>query len=217
MTHSSVPPQPVSRRQRRKEARPAEILDAALEVFSAKGFAAARPAEIAARAGISKGTLYLYFPSKEEMFKAMVRQTVLPNVGQLEVWAKGFEGTAAEMFCGLLARIARIFSTSAIGRMPKIIISEATAFPDLAQFWVTEVVERAFALMRGILDRGVAAGEFSPVRAESVIVLFSPMLMLAIWNHSIGPAVGRQLDPEMIAAEASRFLLDGIRVREDEG
>ncbi|CCG40784.1 TetR/AcrR family transcriptional regulator [Magnetospirillum molischianum] len=222
MTQASAPSHPVSpgfvsRRRRRKDARPAEILDAALEVFSAKGFAAARPDEIAARAGISKGTLYLYFPSKEELFKAMVRQTVLPNVGELEEWAKGFDGSAAEMFRGLLARIARIFTTSAIGRMPKIIISEATAFPDLAQFWVTEVVERAFAIMRGILDRGVAAGDFSPIRVEAVIVLFSPLLMLAVWNHSIGPAVGRSLDPDLIADEAARILLDGLRVREGVG
>jgi len=210
---SAVPP----RRRRRKEARPGEILDAALDVFSAKGFSAARPDEIAARAGISKGTLYLYFPSKEELFKAMVRQTVLPNVGEMERWAAEFDGSATEMFQGLLARIARLFSTHRVGRMPKIIISEATAFPELAQFWIGEVVERAFAVMRSILDRGVAAGEFTPVRAEAVIVLFSPMLMLALWNQSIGPAVGRPLDPEMIAAEAARFLLDGIRVREGEG
>lgn len=220
MTHASTPVCPDSsatkpRRQRRKEARPGEILDAALEVFSAKGFSAARPDEIAALAGISKGTLYLYFPSKEELFKAMVRQTVLPNVGEMERWAAAFDGSATEMFQGLLARIARLFSTHRVGRMPKIIISEATAFPELAQFWIGEVVERAFAVMRSILDRGVAAGEFTPVRAEAVIVLFSPMLMLALWNQSIGPAVGRPLDPEMIAAEAARFLLDGIRVREE--
>jgi len=210
-------PESQPRRRRRKEARPAEILEAALDVFSAKGFAAARPDEIAARAGISKGTLYLYFPSKAELFKAMVRQTVLPNVGEMERWASTFEGSATEMFQGLFARLARLFSTQTVGRMPKIIISEATAFPELAQFWISEVVERAFAVMRSILDRGVAAGEFTPVRAEAVIVLFSPMLMLAVWNHSIGLAVGRPLDPDMIAAEAARFLLDGIRVREGEG
>ena len=201
--------------RRRKEARPQEILDAALEVFAAKGFAAARLDEVAARAGVSKGTLYLYFPSKAELFKAVVRQTVAPNIGGLESLVAEFPGSSAALFRALLLRAAERMATTTLGRLPRIIIAEATQFPDLAAFWATEVVDRAQALLRRVVERGVAAGEFSPVAAEATIVLISPILMLTLWNSSLGPATGRTLDPSLVAAEAARLLLDGLRVREE--
>lgn len=202
-------------RARRKDARPGEIIEAALDVFIAKGFSATRLDEVAARAGVSKGTLYLYFPSKEELFKAMVRQTVLPSVGQFEAMVDAHQGTAAELFTELLSNAAQVFGASKVGRIPKIVIAEAGTFPDLARFWVSEVVERGLGLLRRVLARGVEAGEFTPVQSDAAMVVFAPILMLAMWNSALGPAVGRLLDPAQIAAEASRILLDGIRVRKE--
>lgn len=203
-------------RRRRKDARPGEIIAAALEVFTARGFAATRLDEIAARAGVSKGTLYLYFPNKEELFKAMVRQTVLPNVGAFEALVDAHRGSAADLLAELLARAAQVFGASKVGRIPKIVVAEAGTFPDLARFWVEEVVERGLALMRRVLARGIEAGEFTPVQTDGVMVLFAPMLLLAMWNSALGPAVGRLLDPALIAGEASRLLLDGLKVRKEE-
>lgn len=204
-------------RRRRKDARPAEILDAALEVFTAKGFAATRLDEVAARAGVSKGTLYLYFSSKEELFKAMVRQTVLPGVGALEDLVATHPGPAAALFTELLTRVAHLFGATKVGRIPKIVIAEAGTFPDLARFWVGEVVERGIGVLRRVLARGIATGEFTPVQSEAVLVLFAPMLLLALWNNALGPAVGRLLDPDLIGAEAARILLHGLKTRKDEG
>jgi len=215
MTQPAAAPLPRPPRRRRKEARPDEILDAALDLFAAKGFAATRPDEIAARAGIAKGTLYLYFPSKDALFQAVVRRTVGANLGTFEAWVDGFEGASADLLRDLLARIARLFSTTAVGRMPRLVIAEATAFPDLARFWAAEVVSRGLALVERVVARGVARGEFAPDAAGAAFVVVAPLLMMTIWNTSIGPAAGRMLDPEQIAAQAARMLLDGLRRRED--
>ena len=91
-----------TRRRRRKEARPEEILSAALESFAERGFAATRIEDVAARAGISKGTLYLYFDGKEELFKAVVRQALLPNLARIESLAETFEGPSAVLLERLL-------------------------------------------------------------------------------------------------------------------
>lgn len=208
-TNGKAPP------RRRKEARPGEIVAAALEIFTDKGFAATRLSEVAARAGVSKGTLYLYFSSKEDLFKTMVREAVLPDIGGLEAWVAAYPGSSAELLRHFILRVARIFSSGPVGRIPKIIIAEAGTFPDLAQFWVTEFVERGQALMRRILERGQASGEFTASQAETVLVLFAPILLLTLWNNAIGPAVGRMLDPGRLADEAARILLDGLRLRDE--
>ena len=165
--------------------------------------------------GVSKGTLYLYFSSKEELFKAVVRQTVLPNLGSLEALVASYQGTTADLFRDLLIRATEEISATKVGLLPKLIIAEAGAFPDVARFWVTEVVERGQGLLRRVVARGVASGEFTPVQSDAMIVLFAPVVLLTLWNAAIGPAVGRMLDPAIIASEAARILLDGLNVRKE--
>ncbi len=133
-------------RRRRKEARPEEILSAALESFAARGFAATRIEDVAARAGISKGTLYLYFDGKEELFKAVVRQALLPNLARIEALAATFEGPSALLLERLLATIAGVIN-SRVGAIPKLVIAEAGNFPDLARFYLAEVVQRGLGLI----------------------------------------------------------------------
>ncbi len=202
-------------RRRRKEARPGELLDAALTVFSEKGYAAARLDEVAARAGVSKGTIYLYFSGKEELFKAMVRAIVLPNLAGLTDLVDKHQGPASALLAEVLRRLGDLISTHKAGRIPKIVIAEAGTFPELARFWVAEVVERGRALITAILDRGVASGEFSPQGAEAALVVISPLLMLALWNTALGPAVGRSLDGAAVARQAAEIVLNGLRCREE--
>src|SRR6476661_28760 len=87
---------------RRKEARPQEILEAALSVFAEKGFAAARMDDVARHAGVTKGTIYLYFPSKEELFKSLVREAIGGTLAQVTAYADAFNGSARELLISVL-------------------------------------------------------------------------------------------------------------------
>lgn len=171
--------------RRRKEARPREIVDAALTVFGERGFAAARLDDVAARAGVSKGTLYLYFPNKEELFKAVVRQAILPNLEVAERLLAGAQGPSFAVLETLLTLFAARVLKSRAGAIPKLIIAEAGNFPDLARFYHDEVIRRAFALLAAVLERGVARGEFRPVDVDSTVrLIVAPMLMSALWRSS---------------------------------
>src|SRR3954471_19038025 len=139
-------------RQRRKEARPQELLEAALELFVEKGFAATRSEEVAARAGVSKGTLFLYFPSKEELFKAVVRENISGRFQEWNQEFENFEGSSADMvrYC-MKVWWERVGATPASG-ITKLMISEARNFPDIAAFYQQEVIGPGQALIRRILQ-----------------------------------------------------------------
>lgn len=188
--------------RRRKEARPQEIVDAALEVFSERGFAAARLDDVAARAGVSKGTLYLYFPNKEELFKAVVRAAIIPNIEMAErLLAENRDSSFAILEKLLVIMATRILRTKA-GAIPKLIIAEAGNFPDLARFYYDEVIRRAFALLSAVLARGVESGEFRPLDIDSTVrLIVAPMLMSALWRSSFEALEGRPLDvPALLRA-----------------
>ncbi|WP_448205758.1 TetR family transcriptional regulator [Azospirillum sp. sgz302134] len=181
--------------RRRKDARPQEIVDAALDVFGERGFAAARLDDVAARAGVSKGTLYLYFPNKEELFKAVVRAAILPNLELAERRLAEARGASFPILEALLTIMAeRILRTKA-GAIPKLIIAEAGNFPDLARFYYDEVIRRAFALVSAVLARGVESGEFRPVDIDATVrLVVAPMLMSALWRSTFEALEGRPLD-----------------------
>lgn len=188
--------------RRRKEARPQEIVEAALAVFSERGFAAARLDDVAARAGVSKGTLYLYFPNKEELFKAVVRAAIVPNIALAERLLEENRDSSFVILEKLLTIMAtRILRTKA-GAIPKLIIAEAGNFPDLARFYYDEVIRRAFALLSAVLARGVESGEFRPLDIDSTVrLIVAPMLMSALWRSSFEALEGRPLDvPALLRA-----------------
>src|SRR3569832_1842900 len=164
------------KRERRKEARPGELLDAALDLFVEKGFAAARAEEVAARAGVSKGTLFLYFPSKEELFKAVVRENISGRFAEWNEEFEAFDGTTADMvrYC-FKVWWERIGSTRASG-ITKLILSEAHNFPDIAAFYHQEVIAPADELIRRILMRGIDSGEFHAADVDyAQFTLIAPM------------------------------------------
>lgn len=202
-----------ARRSRRKEARPGELLAAALDLFVEKGFAATRVEEVAQRAGVSKGTLFLYFPSKEELFKAVVRENISGRFTEWNNEFDRFEGSTQEMlrYC-LFNWWERIGSTKASG-IPKLMMSEAQNFPELASFYQHEVMQPGNTLIERILKRGVARGEFRPMDVTyGVYLVLAPMLFLALWKHSLGPCCGEhaQLDPHQYLAAQLDMLTHGF-------
>ena len=166
--------------QRRKEARPGEIVAAALEVFVEHGFAAAKLADVARRAGVTKGTLYLYFDSKEALFKAVVRETIVPVIAQGEALARSFTGSARELLERLVREYWRLVGETALAGIPKLMMAEAATFPELTRFYYEEVVTRGHRLMAGVIERGIENGEFRPVDVKVAAKLAMSPLMHAV-------------------------------------
>ena len=208
-----------AKRERRKEARPGELLDAALALFVEKGFAATRAEEVAARAGVSKGTLFLYFPSKEELFKAVVRENI---AGRFAEWNTEFESldTSAADTLRFFMRMwwERVGATPASG-ITKLMISEAGTFPELTAFYQQEVVVPGQALIRRILQRGIDRGEFSvPDLDHAVFSVVAPMIFLIMSKHSLGACMpnDRAFDPERYVAAQAETLLHGLNRRAED-
>ena len=197
--------------QRRKDERPGEILNAALDVFAARGFAAAKLDEVAARAGVSKGTLYLYFESKEELFRSVVRGLLLPNVAMAERRIAEHEGSAAELLRALVTTFGRTIAESKLGAIPKLVIAEATNFPDLARFYYEEVIKRGMRAIGGLLQRGAAAGEFRPITPEQFLpLLMGPLLILVVWKHGFEKVGIPPLPLEAVLNEHANSLLRAL-------
>lgn len=205
------------KRERRKDARPSELMEAALSLFVEKGFAATRVEEVAQRAGVSKGTLFLYFPSKVDLFKAVVRENI---VGRFDEWNQAFDqfqGSTADMVrYGMLQWWERIGATQASG-ITKLVISEARMFPEIADFYRIEVIEPGSALIRRILQRGVTRGEFRAIDIDQAIhSIVAPMIFIILWKHGMGPccqqAGGTAMDPLAFIHCQADILLNGLAV-----
>ena len=204
-------------RQRRKEARPQELLDAALAVFVEKGFAAARTEEVAQLAGVSKGTLYLYYPSKEELFKAVVRQNLGSLIAQGEELASNFKGSSSELLSFLLHTWWQRLGTTPAAGIHKIVLSEVRNFPELAQFYTDEVIVPADRLFCGCVQRGIERGEFRPMPLHEVAhALMAPVIFMAIHRHSFGCCPvhgGVEVDPAAVLNTHLDLVLRGLEVR----
>ncbi len=169
--------------QRRKEARIPEILDAALACFAEKGFAATRMEDIASRAGISKGTVYLYFESKQAVFKALARQSIGAQLEGVLAHVAGSQDTSAELLRFVIGAIAHFAITSDRVILGKVLLAEAGNFPELAEFWRREIIDRGLEVFQTIIRRGVASGEFRDVPPEHAARLcIAPILVLVLWR-----------------------------------
>lgn len=203
-------------RQRRKEARPQELLDAALALFVEKGFAATRSEEVARSAGVSKGTLYLYYPSKEELFKAVVRQNLSALIAEGEELVDRHEGSTSALLVLLMTTWwQRLGNTPAAG-IHKVVLSEVRNFPELAQFYTDEVILPADRLFSRTVQRGIDRGEFRPLPLHEVShALMAPMIFQALHRHSFGacPVQGVEFDPASMLQTQLDLLLRGLEVR----
>ena len=201
------------KRERRKEARPGELLDAALDLFVEKGFAATRSEEVAVRAGVSKGTLFLYFPSKEELFKAVVRENMVRHQTEGAEEIARFEGPTAELLQYLMLEWWRRYGATKASGISKLVMSEASNFPDLARFFQDEVVTPGHAMIRSVLQRGVDRGEFRAVDLDlTVHSVLAPLLFLVTWKHSMAPCCPstQQIEPETFIRHHTDLLVRGL-------
>lgn len=172
--------------QRRKAERPGEIIDAALELFVAKGYMATRLDEVAQRAGVSKGTLYLYFENKEAMFKAVVETLVLPEIERTEQQIGLFDGSASELIRQLIKHWWNAVGESRLSGLPKLIMAEANNFPELASFFVEHVIGRVRRVIAQVISRGIEAGEFRPCDPEyAARLLLAPLVYATIYQQSL--------------------------------
>jgi AcrR family transcriptional regulator len=212
---STLPPIALhSPRQRRKQARPQELLDAALALFAEKGFAAARSEEVAARAGVSKGTLYLYYPSKEELLKAVIQQRLSVEITAVAAQVDSFEGPASVLLSDLLTDWWKRVYDSPASAVFKLVITEVRNFPELADYWRLEVVEPGQELIGRIIARGIRSGEFRPVDLPAAVLsLIFPMVMLCVHKHSFGACatVQQLVDPHTFIDQHVDLVLGGLR------
>ena len=194
---------------RRKEARPQEIVAAAMDVFAERGFAAARLEEVASRAGVSKGTLYLYFPSKDELFKAVIRAAILPNLQQAEALVAAAGGPCFPVLERLLRMVARLIATTRMAVIPRLVIAEAGNFPELAAFYHREVIRRGFGVLAALLRRGIDSGEFRPVEVDPTVrLIVAPLLMSAVWRTSFDGVDG---EPPLDVTALMEIHIDNLR------
>lgn len=203
------------KRERRKQDRPGELLEAALDLFVEKGFAATRSEEVALRAGVSKGTLFLYFPSKEELFKAVVMENVARPVAEGIVEAENFPGTSSELLTWMMLEWWRRYGATKASGISKLMMSEAGNFPELAEFFRHNVIQPAQALVRLVLQRGIDRGEFRAVDVDNTIYsVMAPLIFLVMEKHSTGACSGAQpsIHPEKFINHHADLLVRGMAV-----
>jgi AcrR family transcriptional regulator len=197
--------------QRRAEDRPREICAAALELFAEKGFAAAKLDEIAKRAGVSKGTLYLYFEDKAELFRAVIRDTVAPRVAAVREMADKAELPFAQIVPLFLANFAEMTTRLPVGAVAKIVIGESRNFPDLAKIWHDQVASGALSALESLIRRAQDRGEVRPGDARLMAFsLMGPMLMGVLWRETLQPAGGEPLDLAALARQHGETVLNGL-------
>lgn len=202
-------------RTRRKEARPSELTAAALDLFVEKGFAATRLDDVAARAGVSKGTLYLYFDSKEALFKSVIEEGIVPALAAAEQRLAGFQGPSADLLQSLLLGWWQQIGGTPLAGVIKLIISESRNFPEVAQYYHDNVIQRGRSLLRAALQRGMDASEFRKMDVDSCIdVIIAPLLMLVVWRHSFC-FCGNDIEPQEYLNTHFDLLIHGLLAGKD--
>lgn len=196
---------------RRKEARPAEIIAAALHLFDEKGYAATRLDDVALRAGVSKGTIYLYFDSKEALFNAVVREGLVAALSGWEVRLANDAGNSSNLLGELVLDFSRMFGSDQAGAVLKLALSEAGNFPDIAHTYHDCVIVPGIDLLRKIVMRGMSRREFRSVNPEiAAHIILAPLLMRVIWEHSFSCG-GSVVPTERYLAEYLDLILEGLQ------
>jgi AcrR family transcriptional regulator len=192
----AVNPKNEPRWTRRKHARPEEITAAALESFVERGYAATRLEDVAQRAGISKGTLYLYFANKEELFKAVVREALVSPIAEIRGVVDHFDGSTFDLLRMMLFGWWERVGATRVSGIPKLIFAEAGNFPELARFYVAEVVDPGHEVIAAIVKRGIARGEFRAVDPDyAAQMIAAPMVFIIMWCRSLEQHATRKIEP----------------------
>jgi AcrR family transcriptional regulator len=197
--------------RRRKTARPQEILDAALACFAEKGFAAARMDDIAERAGVTKGTIYLYFENKDAVFKALVRESIGAQLTSVLESVHTYEGSSRDLLRLILTKLAQFARTSDRVVLPKILIAEAGNFPELARFYREEIIDKGLSAMSGAIARGIERGEFRHVDPQHAARLcIAPILLAIFWRTTFAQFDAQPYDYQGFLDTHLDVLLRGL-------
>jgi len=199
------------KRRRRKETRPAEITAAALEVFADHGFAAAKLDDVARRAGISKGSIYLYFSNKEELFRAVVRSAVVPNIEVVRGAADAFDGPMAELAPRLLAGAASVLNRPSVSRFVRMVVGESRNFPDIARIWHDEVASPVIDSIARAISRAQARGEVRDGDPRlHAFSLVGPLFTAMLFKDVFGEASHDPPGLAGLAEQHGRTILRGL-------
>jgi AcrR family transcriptional regulator len=207
MTDRSV----TNSRSRRPEARPSEILAAALDLFAEKGFSATRMEDVARRAGLSKAAIYLYFKDKMALLRALVNEMAGANVSVARGIAEQHQGPVGPLLTMVLTFLARQLRDTRFPELVKVVISESRAHPDVGRLYLDSVIAQGLPLFEGLIRRGIASGEFRAVDpALAVKAMIAPMLLAAIWKTVVEPLGAEPLDIEAFVTQHMQIFLRGI-------
>ncbi len=199
-----------------KDLRRQALLDAALDEFAERGFAAARMEDIARRADLSKGTLYLYFESKEDLFKALVDTKAAPRLDEIEALVTEMP-SALEALATFAQLAPMLIQRSPVPRLAKIIIGESNQFPEIADFYRRNFIERGMGVIRSVLEQGVERGELEVEDpALTARLIMGPMVLSAVWHVLYGDKPDGRVDLEKLFALHARYLRRALVKREDE-
>ena len=195
--------------QRRKEDRPQEITEAAFTVFAEKGYAATTVAEVAERAGVSKGLTYLYFQTKEELFKAVIKSVVIRRVDALVDAVETTELSSEDFIRGPLLDFMKQVPGSPIAIVIRLLISEGQRHPDLVDFYWENVVSKGLSAISRFIGRGVERGEFRDTAVtELPQLVMAPMMLSMIWRILF---TKRELDTDHLMTTQIDMLLAYIK------
>ena len=200
--------------RRRKADRPAEIVAAALAVFAERGFAAARLDEIARRAGVSKGALYLYFETKDDLFRAVVAQAVAPNIEMIRAMMAAHPGPIADLLRGVATRVGGLIETLPVGGVLKMVIGEARNFPELARVWHDDLVAHVLGALTEAIRAAQARGEVKAGDPRAyALQIIAPMLVGVIWRETFVPVGAKPFDLPALARQHIETMIEGLKVR----
>ena len=197
------------RYQRRKEDRPQEITEAAFEAFAEHGYSATKVEDVARRAGVSKGLMYLYFKTKEELFKAVIRSIVIPRVDLLEEQLETSELSAEEFIRGPVLSFMKRIPGSPVSVVVRLMIAEAPKHPDLVEFYWDNVASRGMGALQALLERGVRNGEFRRTAVNDLPqLLIAPVIMSVVWGVVFS---NRSLDTDKLIETNIEMILGHIK------
>lgn len=198
--------------RRRKADRPGEIVQAAMAVFAEKGFAAARLDEIARRAGVSKGALYLYFETKEDIFRAVVDQAIAPNLEVVWQMIAGHPGPFPDLLRALAERIAVVMTTLPVGGVVKMVIGEAGNFPELARVWHDDLVAHALGALSEAIRQAQARSEVRAGDPRTIALqVIGPILLSVIWDEIFAPIGSEPFDVSAVARQHVETMIAGLK------
>lgn len=209
------PPGAAPKFRRRSEARPDEVLDAALELFIEKGFAATRVEDIAKRAGLSKGAVYLYFASKEALLEGLVQRAIVPVAEHAIAMLDQLDGHPRDTLIFFLRTLAARMADPKFFAIPKIIMREAAVAPQLAAIYRNEVLSHAIPVLTRLIEGGIAAGHFRPINAEMAVrSVMGPIIAHVMLGEIFGIKPADNTSIDTLIETHITILFDGLSLPE---